>query len=170
LGEDLAEEAVVRFYGELSRKAATLSEDVAMALWLHEHTCRIAVDVMREENRSIDRAALKEERQALSTLNRAQPAPAGLATRVSQGILLKPARHKRFRFPLRMVWKPAWTQPARIGGGVVCVLVIVLWMIPHPKRNPLVQAPEWQMTPASFAQLASPEEAGITAKPMRNGP
>ncbi len=164
--QHLAEETVLRVYWELARKAPRLGEHVVLASWLREHTCKTAVVVLREEDRSVDRGALKKERQALSNSDGVQAAPPGLATRVCQGILLNAARHKGFRLSLP-VWGPAWFRRARIGAAVLCALIVtvVLWNIPFHRRNPIVQSPELQMTPASFAQLASPEERGISGEP-----
>jgi hypothetical protein len=157
----LTEETVSRVYRELARKAPRLGEDVVLASWLHEHTCKMVVTVLREEDRSVDRDALNKEKQARPPTNSLQPAPPGLATRVCQGILLDTARHKGFRLFLPRVYWPAWIRPVHIGAGAVCMLaIIILWNIPYHKRNPIVQSSELQMTPASFAQLASPEEGG----------
>jgi hypothetical protein len=164
--QHLAEETVLRVYWELARQAPRLGEDVLLASWLREHTCKTAVMVLREEDRSVDRRALKKERQALSTSDGVQVAPPGLATRICQGIFLNAARYKGFRLFLP-VWGPAWFRRAGIGAAGLCALIvtIVLWNIPFHRRNPIVQSPELQMTPASFAQLANPEEGGISAEP-----
>ena len=65
--EHLVEETVLRVYWKLARKAASLGENVELTSWLREHTCKIAVVVLRENERSIDQAALKKEKEALST-------------------------------------------------------------------------------------------------------
>jgi hypothetical protein len=163
----LVEEVVLRVYWQLSRKSARLGEDVALSSWLHEQTCKIAVIVLREENRSVDRAALKLQKQGVSSPGRPHPAPPGLATRVSQGILLNSARHKGFHLSLPS-WGPRWVQRARIGAGMagLCVVIIVLWNNPFHKRNPIVLSPELQLTPASFAQLATPEEGAVSPEPI----
>ncbi len=54
--QHLAEEAVLRVYWELARKAPRLGEGVVLASWLREHTCKMAVTVLHEEDRSVDRA------------------------------------------------------------------------------------------------------------------
>ncbi len=41
--QPLAEETVLRVYLELVRKAPGLREDVVLASWLREHTCKMAV-------------------------------------------------------------------------------------------------------------------------------
>ena len=70
-----------------------------------------------------------------------------------------------WRFLLRVLW-PAWIRPVHIGAGIVCVLgILVLWKIPFHRRNPIVQGPELQMTPASFGQLANSEEGVVPAPP-----
>lgn len=166
--EHLVEETVLRAYWELARKAPRLGEGVAINSWLREHICKMAVIVLREEDRAIDRTALKREKQGLSTANGVQPAPPGLATRVSQGILLNLGRRKHFRMVWWPVWRVEWTRRARIGAVVFCgfIVIMVLWNIPFHKRNPIVESPDLQMTPASFAQLASPEEGAVRVEPI----
>lgn len=157
----LVEETVLRVYWELARKAPRLGENMALASWLREHTCKTAVAVLHHEDHSVDRAALKTEKHAVFTPNTVQPAPPGLATRVCQGILLNAAQNKGTWFFLpRVVW-PAWIRPVHVGVAAVCVLVTsVLWKAPFHRINPIVLLPDLQMTPGSFAQLASPEEGG----------
>src|SRR4051794_17068920 len=87
----LAEEVSMRVYWELARKGRRLGKDVVLAAWLREHTCKTAVIVLRENNRSVDRAALKGEKKGATTPQNTQPAPPGLAFRVSQGVLLHAA-------------------------------------------------------------------------------
>ncbi len=159
----LVEEVVLRVYWELARKAPRVGEDFVLATWLREHTCKAAVRVLHEEDRAVDRAALKKEKQGLSTLSGTQAAPPGLAIRVSQSILLNTARNKSFwHFLPRALW-PAWIRPVHIRAGAVCVLaILVLWKIPLHRRNPIVESPELQMTPASFGQLASSEEGSVS--------
>jgi hypothetical protein len=165
--ENLIEEAVLRTYWQLARKAPRLPDDVVLASWLREHVCKMAVAVLHEEDRSVDRIVLKTEKETLATQKSVRPAPRGLATRVCQGILLSTARNRRPRFLPRLFW-PACIRPAHVGIGVVCVLAIIgLRNIPFHRRNPIILAPELQMTPASFAQLASPEEGAPTAEPIQ---
>ena len=152
----LVEETVLRVYWELARKAPRLPEDLLVTAWLRQHTCKTAVAILRAEDRSVDRAALKKERQGLSIAR--VPAPPGLATRVSQSIWHNVARKKGlWYFLLRFFW-PAWIRPVHIGAGIVCVLgILMLGKLPFHKRNPIVQDSELQMTPASFGQLADAE-------------
>lgn len=159
----LAEEIVMRVYWELASKAPGLGEDVSLTTWLHEHTCKIAVSVLHEEDRSVDGVALKKEMQTPSTPGIVQPAPPGLATRVCQGILLSAPKRKGLRLSFRPIWRPGWFRPAHVRAAALCALVMIfaLWRIPIHKRNPIVQSPEMQLTPASFAQLATPEEAVV---------
>ncbi len=156
----LAEETVLRVYWELARAAPRLTEGVALAAWLREQTCKSAVKVLREEDCPVDRMALKKEKQGPAS-DGTQSAPPGLAIRVSQGILLNAARSKSLWHILpRVVWPP-WLRPAYVGAGAVCMVGgLVLWHMPLHRRNPIVKAPEMQMSPASFAQLAGPEEDG----------
>ncbi len=139
----LVEETVLRVYWELARKAPRLGEDVVVATWLREHTCKTAVAILHEEDRSVDRAALKKERQGLSTARELQAAPPGVATRVSQSIWLNVARNKSmWRFLSRVLW-PSCIRPVHIGAGIVCALgILVLLKIPFHRRNPTVQGPE----------------------------
>jgi hypothetical protein len=160
----LVEETVLRVYWELARKASRLAEEVVVASWLRKHTCKTAVRILHAEDRSVDRAALKKEKQGLSTASDVQAAPPGLATRVSQSILLNVAGSKSiWRFLSRVLW-PARIRPVHIGVGIVCVLsVIVLWKNPFHRHNPIVQGPDLQLTPASFGQLANSEEGVVPA-------
>jgi hypothetical protein len=161
----LVEEVVLRVYWELARKAPGLGRDVVIASWLREHTCKAAVRILHEEDRSVDRAVLKKERQGLSTLSGLETAPPGLATRVSQSILNTGRKKGLLRFLSRVVW-PAWIRPVHIGAGAVCVLgLLVSWNIPFHRRNPIVLAPELQVTPASYGQLARSEEGGVPPPP-----
>lgn len=161
--QHLAEETVSRVYWELARKASRLGEDVVLSSWLHEHTCKAAVNVLHEEDRPVDRAALKKEMEAPSSPESVEPAPAGLAVRVCSGILLSAPKRRSFRLPLQSVKWPGWLGPARVRAVALCALLVIvaLWRIPFHKRNPIVRSTELQLTPASFAQLASPEETGL---------
>lgn len=162
----LVEETVLRVYWELARKASRLHQDVVLAAWLREHTCKTAVRVLHGAERSVDRAALKKEKRGLSTPNAMQAAPPGLAIRVSDSILLNTARTKSFWLFLPRVSWPASIRPAHIGAAAVCVLgVILLWNIPSHRRNPIIESPELQLTPASFGQLASTDEGGVPLVP-----
>src|SRR5689334_7398641 len=62
----LAEQIVLRVYSELARKAPELGEDVVLASWLRERTCKMAVAVLRAEGRVVDRVVLRKEKKALS--------------------------------------------------------------------------------------------------------
>jgi len=165
--EHLIEETVLRVYWELARKAPRLEEDGALNSWLHEHTCKTAVTVLHKEDRSVDRAALAREKQHLPTPNDMHPAPPGLGIRVSQGILLNVAGHKHFRMAWRPVWGPQRVRRARIGAGAIFVFIgiVVLWNIPFHKRNPIVESLDLELTPSSFAQLASPQEGAVRVEP-----
>jgi len=167
----LIEETVLRVYWELARKARTLGENVVLRTWLREHTCNTAVKVLHEADRSVDRAVLKKEKRGLSPADGIQAAPLGLATRVSQSILLNNARSKGlWLFVPRIVW-PAWIRPVHICSGAACVLVtIVLWNIPFHRRNQIVMAPDSQLTPASYGQLANPEPGDAAVVSQTSNP
>jgi hypothetical protein len=162
----LVEETVLRVYWELARKAPRLPEDLLVAVWLREHTCKTAVAILRAEDRSVDRAALKNERQETSNASNVRAAPPGLAIRISHSIWLNVGRKKSlWYFLLRFLW-PAWVRPVHIGVGIVCVLgIFMLWKLPFHRRNPVVQDSELQMTPASFGQLANAEDGVVPAAP-----
>jgi hypothetical protein len=162
----LVEEAVLRVYWELARKAPRLSGDVVLATWLREHTCKTAVRILHEEDRSIDRAALKKEKQGISTSSVITKAPPGLAARVSQSILFNAARSKSVWFFLHRVLWPVWIRPVHIAAGAACVMgIMVLWNTPFHRRNPIVLSPGLHVTPAAFGQLANSEERGIPPPP-----
>lgn len=156
----LAQEIAVRVYSELARKAPGLGRNLVLASWLRERTCKMAVTVLRAEDRPVDWAALKREKKALSVPS-PDPAPAGLANRICYNIFLHGARHKAFRLFLSRAWWPAWMRPWHLSGMAVCVLaVIVRWHNPFHPRNPIVKSEGLQMTPSCFAQLASPDDGG----------
>lgn len=156
----LAEEIVLRVYVELAQKAHRLSEDTMLEPWLREHTCKIAVTVLRKEDRVVDRSLLKRESESPPSPTSMQPAPTGLAFRVCQGIFLSP-QHKGSGSFFLHVWRSIRIRPWHVGGAAVCLLIIVvLWKNPFHRGNAIVKSPELRMTPASFAQLGSPEEGG----------
>jgi hypothetical protein len=160
----LASEIAVRVYWELLRKARRLGKDVVLASWLRERTCKMAVSVLREEDRPIDRAILKREQKALSIPAGVEPAPAGLAIRICNSIFLTGARHKSFALSLPTLptirW-PAWIRPLHLGGVAVCALAIsVWWSNPFHHRNPIIKSEGVRVTPSSFAQLAGPDDGG----------
>jgi len=163
----LAEEITMRVYLELARKAPGLGEDIVLASWLRERTCKMAVAILHAENRAVDRAALKREKNSLSIPTSVHPAPAGLAIRVCQGVFLSTARHRGFGLFSSAAWWPAWIRPWHAGGMAVCVLaIIVWWTIPFHRQHPIIRSQGVQLTPASFAQLASPPDG----KPWTTGP
>ena len=155
----LAEEIALNAYLELARKAPVLDRDFVLASWLRERTCKIAVRILRAEERAIDWAAVKREKNTLSTPSDVQPAPPGLAIRICQSVFLSATRPRRYRLFSPRVWWPAWIRPVHVGGVAVCVLSItVWWKNPFHRHNPIVRSQGPPMTPSSFAQLASPEE------------
>jgi hypothetical protein len=157
----LAEEIALGAYSELALKAPTLSHDLVLASWRREHTCRMAVRILRAKERVIDWAALKREKNALPAPAGVQLAPPGLAIRICQSIYLSTPRHRGHGLFSPRVWLPIWIRPRHVGGVAVCVLVMVIWWnIPFHRRNPIIRSQGSQLTPSAFAQLASPEEGG----------
>lgn len=155
----LASEVAVRVYIELARKAHRLGNDIVLASWLRERTCKMAVTVLRAEDRPVDRAVLKREKDARSIPPSVDPAPPGLALRIGYGIFLNRPRRKRFRLSLPTIRWPAWIRPRHLGGAAVCVLAILVWWNnPFHRRNRIIKSEGSQMTPSSFAQLASPDD------------
>jgi hypothetical protein len=154
----LAQEIAVRVYLELAHKASRLGEDVVLASWLRERTCKMAVTVLRKERRPVDRAVLKREEEAPSIP--ITSAPAGLAINICSGVFLNTARHKSFDLFSPAVWWPAWIRPRHLGAVAVCVLAIMIWWHnPFHRRNRIVKSEGAQLKPSSFAQLGSPEDA-----------
>lgn len=153
----LAEQIALSAYLELARKAPALSQDVVLAAWLRERTCKIAVRILRAEDRFIDWAVLKQEQDAVSIPAGLQPAPPGLAIRICQNIFF----NKRGRlFPSLVGW-PAWIQPRHVGGAAICAIAFMIWWgTSFQKRDPILLSQGALMTPSSFAQRASPEEGG----------
>jgi hypothetical protein len=163
----LVEETVLRVYWELARKAPRLAEDIELCTWLRERTCNTAVRILHQQDRFVDRTVLKREKAGIPVPSEIVAAPPGLATRVSQGILLNRACRKSISLLPRVSW-PAWIRPMHIGAGAVCVLgLLLVWNIPFHRHNPIVLSPELQMTPASYGQLANPEDGGFALPPSQ---
>ncbi|HVV70045.1 MAG TPA: hypothetical protein VHI52_00720, partial [Verrucomicrobiae bacterium] len=162
----LVEEVVLRVYWEMARKTPRLGKRATVAVWLREHTCRAAVRVLHEADRSVDRAALAREKRGVTAPDELQAAPPGLATRLSLSILLNTGRNRSFWHFLPRAFWPDWIRPVHIGAGAVCVLgVLALWNLPLHKRNPIIESPELEMTPASFGQRAGSEEGSGASPP-----
>jgi hypothetical protein len=161
----LVEEVVLRVYWELARKAPRLGRDVVVATWLRKHTCKAAVKILREADRSADPATLKREAKGLSTPGYTQAAPPGLANRVSHSILLNTARTKSLLFLLPRFYWPDWIRPLHVGAAAACLITIIaVWKFPFHGHNPIVLAPELQITPASFGQLANFAEGFVPSQ------
>ena len=165
----LAEEISLRVFLELARKAPRFHEETVLAEWFREHTCKTAATVLREHDRFVDGPSLSREMQGMAAPHTVEAAPRGLATRVCQGILLKAARPKRFRFrPISWPAWPRWIRPKHIKytcASAVCVLVMIfLWNGPFNRRSHrIIQAEPVQLTPASFAQLGRPGDEDAPA-------
>lgn len=159
--QHLAEEIAVRVYLELARKARRLAKDVVVASWLRERACKMAVTVLHAEDRPVDRAALKKEREALSNPVRVDPAPAGLAIRICYNVFMNTARDNGLGLYLpRLSW-PAWIRPRHIGGVAVCVFAVIVWRNhPFHHRNPIIKSQGVLLTPSSFAQRGRPQDGG----------
>jgi hypothetical protein len=159
----LAEETALRVFWELARRAPKLGKNVDLGSWLRETTCKTAAVILREDDRVVDKGALKQEMQASSASSAVQPAPRGLALRVCQGVLLNAARQKQhpvFSLPT-MPTPPAWIRPVHLRIAAICFLVVlILWNIPFHRRNRIIRSPNVQLTVSSFAQLGSPDEEG----------
>jgi len=154
----LAEDIAVRVYLELARKAPTLGEDVVLTSWLRERTCKIAVTVLSEEHRPVDREVLKREKKAPSTAITVEPAPAGLAINICSRIFLSAAPNKSLGL-FSTAWWPDWIRWQHLAGLAVCVLTIIIWRThPFHRRTPIVMIEGSQITPSSFAQLGSPDD------------
>jgi len=156
----LAEEIVVRVYLGLAHKASRLDENVVLASWLREHTCKMAVTVLHAEDRTVDRDALKREK-TLSVPSVVQPAPEGLATRICYSIFLSAPRRKGFQLFALEDWWPDWIRRRHFVGAAVCVLAFIIWWSnPFHRRNRIIESQGPLLAPSSFAQLASPDEGG----------
>lgn len=157
----LASEVAVRVYSELERKAPRIHKDVVLASWLRERTCKMAVIILHEEDRSVDRAVLKREKEARSVPTSIEPAPAGLALRICRGIFLSGARRKGFRLTLPTFRWPAWLRPRHLGAAAVCVFVIFVWRSnPFHHRNRIIMSHGPLLTPSAVSQLASHVDGG----------
>jgi len=158
----LAEEIALSAYSELARKAPGLSKGVVLTAWLRQCTCKMAVRILRAEERTIDWAAWKREKKARPAPPVEQPAPPGLAIRICQSIFLGAGRNRGPGFFSPRVGGATWVRPRQVAGVAVCVLVLIVWWsVPFHRPTPILMGSEGAlMTPSSFAQLAGPEEGG----------
>lgn len=158
----LAGEVSLCVYLDLARKAPGLGEEVKLASWLRERTCKMAVRVLRAEERAIDWPAVKSVKNALLAPTVLEPAPPGLAIRICQSVFLSAARRRRRWLSLPQFSWPHWIRPVHVGGVAVFALVIIVWWDnPFRQRHPIIRSQGPPMTPSSFAQLASPEEISV---------
>jgi hypothetical protein len=157
----LAEEAALNAYLQLARRAPGMTEDAALASWLRNRACKIAVQILRREERDIDWAIVKREEDVCSTSAKVQPAPPGLAIYICKTVFLTVKPRKGYRLMLPRIPWPAWIRPIHLGGAAVAVLAILVWWHnPFHRHNRIIKDAGPLMRPASFAQLASPDEWG----------
>ena len=163
----LAEETTLNAYLQLARSAPGIREDVALASWLRQRACKIAVGILRREDRDIDWAIVKKEKDVRSTPADVQPAPPGLAIYICKTVFLSVKPRKGYRLRLPRISGPAWLRPIHVRGAVACALMMMVWWHnPFHRHNPIIRDGGALMTPASFAQLASPDEMeGPVANP-----
>ena len=157
----LAEETAFNAYLQLARKAPGIREDVALVSWLRQRACGIAVNILRREDRDIDWAIVKKEKDVRSTPAEMQPAPPGLAIYICKTVFLTVRPRKGFRLWLPRISWPAWLRPLHLAGAAVCALAVTVWWHnPFQRHNKIIQSSGALMTPASFAQLAGSDEGG----------
>ncbi len=155
----LAEETALTAYLELARKGPGLINHVVIASWLRERVCKIAVKILRADERDIDWAVVKRENEARSTPAEVQAAPPGLAILICQTVFLSVRMHKRRWISLPRISLPTWVRPVHVSGAAACALAIIVWWHnPFHRHNRIIRSGGALMTPASFAQLADPEE------------
>jgi hypothetical protein len=155
----LAEETTLNAYLGLARHAPGIREDVALAPWLRKRACKIAVRILRVGERDIDWAIVKREKDVRSTPAEVQPAPPGLAIYICQTVFLSVKPHKGYRLRLPRISWPTWIRPIHVRGAAACALVIMVWWHnPFHRHNRIIRSGGALMTPASFAQLAGPDE------------
>lgn len=155
----LAEEATFKAYLRLARSAPGMREDVSLVSWLRKRACNMAVEILRREERDIDWAIVKSERNLRSTPAEVPAAPPGLAIYICKTVFLSVKPRKGFRLALPRVSWPAWVRPVHVAGPVVCAIALaVWWRNPFHHHNPIIRSEGPLMTPASLAQLGGPEE------------
>jgi hypothetical protein len=169
----LAEEITVEVFWELARRASGIGEEVELAAWLKEHTCKAASQILREAGREVERKRQGADTAGGKTAGRIVQAPEGLSTRVCQSVLLNVARRKSF---LMMPKLPElkWAKPvhARIAGACA-LLVLLLAYAPRwwHRQNPIIPSQRnVQLRPSSFAQMASPEDNEAPSQPSKTAP
>jgi hypothetical protein len=157
----LAEDATFKAYLQLARSAGGIREDVALASWLRRRACKIAIKILRAADRDIDWAIVKREKDGRSTPSEVHPAPPGLAIYICKTVFLSVKPHKSYRLMLPRIPWPGWIRPIHACGVAVCALGIMVWLHnPFQRHNKIIRSEGPLMTPASLAQLASPDEWG----------
>lgn len=155
----LAEEATFHAYLKLARRAPGIRDDVAIASWLRQRACKSAVGILRREEREIDWAIVKKEKNVQSAPVDVQPAPPGLAIYICKTVFLTVKPRKGVRLMLPPIPWPTWLRPIHVSGAAVCALAIMVWWHnPFQKHNPIIRSRGPLMKPASIAQLASSDE------------
>ena len=155
----LAEETALNAYLELARRAPGIREDVALAPWLRQRACKIAVRLLRAVERDIDWAIVKREKNGRSIPAKVEPAPPGLAIYICKTVFLSVKPHKGYRLRLPRISWPAWIRPVHVRSAAVCAFVIMVWWHnPFHRHNRIIRSGGALMTPASFAQLGGSEE------------
>ena len=116
-------------------------------------------EILRAAGRDIDWAIVKKEKDVRSTPAKVQPAPPGLAIYICKTVFLSVKLRKGYRLRLPRIPWPTWIRPIHVSGAAVCALgIMVWWHNPFHRHNPIIRSGGALMTPASFAQLAGPDE------------
>jgi hypothetical protein len=169
----LAEEITLQVFLELSRKSSGIGEEVLLAAWLKEHTRKAASQVLREAGREVQHKREGIDAAGRKTAGRMVQAPQGLRTRVCQSVLLNVARKKSF-LPVPKIPELKWVKPihARIAGACALLLLLLAYSPRWWHRsNPIVPSQRnVQLSPSSFAQLASPEDNEAPSQPAKKAP
>jgi len=154
-----AEESTFNAYLQLARQAPGIREDVALASWLRKRACKLAVSILRREDRDIDWAIIKKEKDGRSGSVEVQAAPPGLAIYICKTVFLSVKPHRGYRLRLPRISWPTWIRPLPASGAVACALAIMVWWHnPFHRHNKVIRSEGALMTPASIAQLADSME------------
>ena len=168
----LAEESTFNAYLQLARSASGIREDTELASWLRKRACKLAVTILRREERDIDWGIVKKEKNGRSSSAEAQRAPPGLEIYICKTVFLSVKSRRGYRFMLPQISWPQWIRPIHVAGAAGCAVALTVWWH-HPFRqhNRIIRSDGPLVEPASLAQLANPEEwkgSSITSNTSTN--
>jgi len=155
----LAEEATFNAYLQLARSASGIREDMELASWLRKRACKLAVTILRREERDIDWGIVKKEKNGRSTSSELQQPPPGLEIYICKTVFLSVKSRRGSWFMLPQISWPQWIRPIHVAGAAGCAVALTVWWHhPFHRNNRIIRSDGPLVAPASLAQLADSED------------